>query len=113
MRINSQILLLQPVFTDSSEGHGSALSFLLETDESGNSCLEWWKQNGVHFPKVAQLVKLYLHIPPTLIPAERILSTARLVINKQRSSLTPKNVAAIFAVHQHCSVPYQISRVRK
>ena len=68
-----------------SEENTSALSFLLESDdnsegetlddaiekevnryltetplrcdESGNSCLEWWKQNASCFPKVAELAK--------------------------------------------------------
>ena len=65
--------------------------YLIETplrcDESGNSCLEWWKQNVSCFPKVAELAKQYLCIPPTSVPAEQIFSTEGLVINKQKSSL--------------------------
>ena len=56
-----------------------------------SDALVWWKINGKRFPILARLAKRYLCVPATSVPAERIFSTAGLVISNQRSSLTPEN----------------------
>ena len=76
----------------------------LKCDEPGNCCLDWWKINGGRFPQVAVLARRYLCVPPTSVPAERIFSTAGLVINKQRSSLTPENADMIIFLNKNLSV---------
>ena len=55
----------------------------LKCDEPENCFLDWWKINGGRFPQVSVLVRRYLYVPLTSVPAERIFSTAGLVINKQ------------------------------
>ena len=54
--------------------------------------LSWWKANEHRFPILSKLAKLLLCIPATSVPAERIFSASGLIVNKQRSSLTPENV---------------------
>ena len=54
------------------EGNRYLTETPLRYDECDNSCLEWWKLNAAHFPKVAELAKQYLCIPPTSVLAKRM-----------------------------------------
>ena len=89
----------------------TALSFLLGEDEdtsgkeeeierflreptlsSEDSSLEWWRKNAERFTTLACMARTLLCIPATSVGAERVFSTAGLVINQQRCSLLPENV---------------------
>ena len=48
-------------------------------------------KNAERFPTIAKVAKRYLCIPATSVPAERVFSTAGLIINEKRSSLLPEN----------------------
>ena len=63
--------------------------------------LVWWKMNSKRFPILARLAKRYLCVPATSIPAERIFSTARLVVSNKRSSLTPENADMLIFVNKN------------
>lgn len=53
--------------------------------------LDWWKSNELKYPHLALFAKCVLAIPGTLVPSERIFSTARDIVNAQRACLSPEN----------------------
>ena len=80
------------------ERYLNAMNLPLEDSEGEeNDPLLWWKKNEEVFPILAKLARIYLAIPATSAPTERIFSKASLVINRLRSRLTPANAGmAIF-----------------
>lgn len=63
--------------------------------------LDWWSKNGHNFPILSQIAKRYLCIPATSVPAERVFSTAGLVINEKRSSLLPENADMLIFLNKN------------
>ena len=63
--------------------------------------LNWWKVNESRFPTLAKMARCYLCVPATSIPSERVFSTAGLVINDRRSSLSPENVDMLIFLSQN------------
>ena len=77
---------------ESIEGQEETDDFLrIQPLSSDENCLQWWKKNAERFPTIAKVAKRYLCIPATSVPAERVFSTAGLIINEKRSSLLPEN----------------------
>lgn len=54
--------------------------------------LLWWKMSRSIYPHLAQLARRYLSIPGTSVRAERVFSTAGIIVNKKRAALDPENV---------------------
>ena len=54
--------------------------------------LLWWKMHAQNFPILSRLAKIYLGIPATSVPSERVFSTAGDIISAQRSALLPQHV---------------------
>ncbi|KAK5853479.1 hypothetical protein PBY51_014626 [Eleginops maclovinus] len=54
--------------------------------------LSWWKASGSKYSHIAQLARRYLSIPGSSVRAERVFSTAGIIVNKKRSALDPENV---------------------
>uniref|UniRef100_A0A8C9Z4Z2 BED-type domain-containing protein n=1 Tax=Sander lucioperca TaxID=283035 RepID=A0A8C9Z4Z2_SANLU len=54
--------------------------------------LSWWKTSQSKYPHLAQLARHYLSIPGTSVRAERVFSTAGIIVNKKRSALDSENV---------------------
>lgn len=50
--------------------------------------LLWWRINECRFKKLGALTEAYLCIPSTSVPAERVFSTAGLIVNMLRSHLS-------------------------
>ena len=55
-----------------------------------NDPLLWWKGNQLLFPTLPKLARIYLSIPATSAPTERIFSKAGLFITNRRGRLAPK-----------------------
>ena len=84
--------LLENDARESIEGQAETDDFLrIQPLSSDENCLQWWKKNAERFPTIAKVAKRYLCIPATSVPAERVFSTAGLIINEKRSSLLPEN----------------------
>jgi len=61
----------------------------------------WWKMNGSHFSHLELLARMYLTIPATSTPSERVFSVAGIVVDKRRSALTPEMIdALVFLIKQ-------------
>lgn len=54
--------------------------------------LEWYKKNESYFPRLSQVAKIFLAVPASSVPSERIFSTAGEIVNKKRSRLHCANV---------------------
>ena len=63
------------------------------------SCpFQWWASNYQNFPNVSKVAKMYLAIPATSVPSERIFSKAGLVIDQRRSNLLPKHAERLICL---------------
>lgn len=69
--------------------------YLVESVDEETNPLDWWKQNEVRFPRVAQVARSVLAIPATSVPSERIFSSAGLLVTKLRNRLSPDLVDKI------------------
>ena len=54
--------------------------------------LSWWKAHSEQYPNLCELAMKYLSVPATSVPAERVFSTAGLVVNRLRARLTSEHV---------------------
>lgn len=63
------------------------------------SPLQWWRDNEVKFPNLAQLARSYLAVPATSTPSERLFSAAGNIVSKKRASLTPDHVDMLTFLH--------------
>jgi hypothetical protein len=51
--------------------------------------LQWWKKKQDQFPILAKLARVYLAVPATSAPSERVFSKANHIISKTRCRLDP------------------------
>ena len=63
--------------------------------------LLWWKVNAAQFPRLSQIAQIYLAIPATEVPSERVFSAAGLTITKLRASLDPSNADELIFIHKN------------
>lgn len=63
---------------------------LTNPDGSYVNPLPWWKENSHRFPLLAKLAQVYLAIPATSAPSERVWSRAARILTCKRSKLQPE-----------------------
>lgn len=68
---------------------------------SGENALSWWKARCHQYPALAKLARHYLCIPATSVPAERVFSTAGLIVSKLRASLKPETVDMLIFLNKN------------
>lgn len=67
-----------------------------------NLCpLQWWQNNEQRYPKLASLVKMYLQVPATSTPSERVFSTAGSLISAKRSCLNGRTADMLIFLHNN------------
>ena len=67
--------------------------------------LEWWKANQREYPLLAKLAMLYLCVPGTSVPSERVFSTAGDIVTAQRSRLTSEHVDQLLFLQKNLVTP--------
>lgn len=58
--------------------------------------LQWWKKNEMYYPRLSVLVKKYLAIPASSVPAERVFSLAGHLVNKKELASTHLTLTILF-----------------
>ncbi len=74
------------------------------TDEEEQNSLLFWKAHGDKYPHLSNLAKEHLSIPATSVPVESMFSTAGLILNSRRSSLSPANMNMVLFIHDNINV---------
>ncbi|XP_067668257.1 E3 SUMO-protein ligase ZBED1-like [Haliotis asinina] len=67
--------------------------------------LSWWRENEIHYPRVAKLAQRYLCIPGMSVPSERAFSAAGLTITRQRAALSSETADAIIFLNKNTRKP--------
>jgi hypothetical protein len=63
---------------------------LVHPDGSYVNPLPWWRENSARFPLLSELAHVYLAIPATSAPSERVWSRASRILTCKRSSMKPE-----------------------
>lgn len=63
--------------------------------------LEFWKDHCTQLPLLAPLAQIYMSMCCTSVPVESMFSTAALICNGKRSSLTSLNFEKILFIHDN------------
>ena len=61
--------------------------------------LQWWAGNQHKFPSLARLASMYLAIPASSAPSERVFTSAGLTIAKDRARLLPSRADELVFLH--------------
>lgn len=61
---------------------------------------QYWK-NHSNFPRLRQLSRKFLSIPPATVYSERLFSTAGLVVDRKRSRLDPDKVKMLIFLNKN------------
>jgi len=76
---------------------------LIGSDGRLSDPLSWWHDRCNYFPRVWNLAQIYLAIPATSAPSERIFSKAGNAISDKRCSLNDKTARdLVFMQHNQC-----------
>lgn len=65
---------------------------------------EWWRSQQFIYPKLTKLARMYLSIPATSVPSERVFSVAGNLVTSRRESLLPANVECLTFLHDNLRV---------
>lgn len=62
---------------------------------------KWWSDNCKQFPKLAAMAKIYLSVPASQAPSERVFSVAPLTVTHKRRKLDPHRVARLVFIRKN------------
>lgn len=66
--------------------------------------LEWWYRNRDNYPILYQMALNYLCMQGTSVPAERLFSTAGLIISDRRTRLTGERAEMLILLNNNLRV---------
>jgi len=72
--------------------------------KAGNFPLVYWKDKGRQFPTLRSLARVYLSIPATSVPSERVFSSAGRVLTDRRSMLSGKRLEMLVVCKKNISL---------
>ncbi|KAK5862874.1 hypothetical protein PBY51_018227 [Eleginops maclovinus] len=62
---------------------------------------DWWKVNGIRFPRLPKLARRYLCITAMPVPSERMFLAAGLTVTRLRSCLTPEHANVLILLNKN------------
>jgi len=71
---------------------------------ANDDVLQFWKSHTTVLPLLSQIAASYLGISASSVPVESLFSTAGLVLNGKRSSLSPEHLNKIVFIHDNFKV---------
>jgi hypothetical protein len=74
---------------------------LMPKSQYQDNALLFWRDHEQTFPLLSQLASIYLGISASSVPVECLFSTAGLILNGKRSSLTPDKLNKIVFLHDN------------
>jgi hypothetical protein len=63
--------------------------------------LKFWAHHDTMFPTLSQVARLYLGMSASSVPVECLFSTAGLICNTKRSSISPEKLNRIIFLHDN------------
>jgi len=84
--------------------HGNVSIDLHKADGTFNDPLMWWKKNESSFTLLARLAHMFLAIPATSAPSERIWSRVSRILCLQRALLKPEVAQRIMFVKENLHI---------
>ena len=72
-------------------------SMLEKSLPRNSNVMAWWNMNEYRFPKLAKLAKIYLGIPATSAPSERLFSKAGIITAKHQNRIKPRTLKLLFS----------------
>lgn len=98
---DEDIFLTETTFPDKQSGQQNNPEcefdsyLLLPKVSSQTNILQWWDSRKTEYPALTKLARKYLCIPATLVPSERLFSSAGLTITEKRSRLSPQSAGTL------------------
>jgi len=77
---------------------------LVNTDNvsvTGTDPLDWWRGIAIAYPMIAKVARLFLAIPASSAPSERVFSTLNRASGGLRGALSPERVQMIVRMHEN------------
>jgi len=74
---------------------------LYDDKESFNDPLKWWSTNALKYTLVAELARIFLAIPATSAPSERVWIRASRILSLRRARLKDKLVSRMMFVKEN------------
>ena len=69
------------------------------TIERSKNPLIFWKEERLHYPNIARVVRRYLSCPASSVYSERLFSEAGNIFEEHRSRLLPRNGERLLFLH--------------
>lgn len=103
---NKQRVVEDTTATDEIEAYEAEP--LIDTDRNP---LLWWKDHEIHYPSLAKLARIYLSIPSTSTPSERVFSDNGNIVTQKRNCLSPDNVNKLVFLSQNAEVLFYLEEI--
>jgi hypothetical protein len=75
-----------------------------------NKCpLEWWAARASRYPVLAEMARVYLAVPASSAPSERVFSVAKLVLSDKRRRLDVDRVARLMFMKRNMALYQELT----
>ena len=75
-----------------------------DAEEEDQCPLKWWRERRGRFPVLYEMARVYLAIPASSAPSERVFSTAGLVLTDKRKHLMESRVARLMFMKRNMAM---------
>ena len=89
-------------------------AFFAEPGIALDACpMEWWRQRKTRFPVLFEMAYVYLAVPASSAPSERVFSAAKLVLTDKRKQLLESRVARQVFMTRNMKVYNELRKLTK